>query len=285
MAVIGILNCKMLQDEIIYLIQNDSEIKDITVIENGEHEEFIQKLNENGISYSLAPMIHSVPDLNDRNDRNDQNDQNNKNNQNEDGLSLIVWNLELGLHEKPKLLKEEVYKDLEIFAKKVDGIYLLYGLCGNVLGHVEDDFKDVCPVVILRDPEGEIVDDCIGATLGGRRQYLNLLRSFHGVGTFIFTPMYEATTDEFFNHSRDRNGFTEEQMIEMNKFMFESSNYKRIARLETGLHYTKDTEEPLKRFADTYNFEIFDLEGGNQKVFDECYQKLKNQISEKSCSV
>ena len=273
MSVIGILNCKMLQDEIVYLIENDPEITDVTVIANGEHREFIQKLDEAGISYKSAPMIRSVSDLSRRNME--------KSAEASAGISLIVWNLELGLHERPKLLKEEVYKDLEIFAKKVDGIYLLYGLCGNVLGHVEDDFKEICPVVILRDSEGSIVDDCIGATIGGRRPYLNLLRSFHGVGTFIFTPMYEATIYEFFHYSKNRSGFTEEQMIEMNKFMFETSNYKRIARLETGLHYTKDTEEGLKRFADTYNFEIFDLDGGNQTIFADCWQKLKNIIVQK----
>ncbi|MDL2261572.1 DUF1638 domain-containing protein [Methanimicrococcus sp. OttesenSCG-928-J09] len=271
MSVIGILNCKMLQDEIVYLIQNDPDISDITIVENGEHNEFVQKLDEVGVSYSLAPMIHSIPDLTDRDNQTDSGA----------GTSLIVWNLELGLHEKPKILKEEVYRDLEIFAKKADGIYLLYGLCGNVLGHVEDDFKDVCPIVILRDRDGEVVDDCIAATIGGRKQYLNLLKSFHGVGTFIFTPMYEDTIDEFFNYAKDRRGLTEEQIVEMNKFMFEASNYKRVARLETGLHYTKNTEPKLKRFADTYGFEIFDIGGGHQQIFDDCYQKLKDKIIQK----
>lgn len=273
MSVMGILNCKMLQDEIVYLIENDPDIKDVTIIENGEHLEFARKLDELGIQYRLTPMIHSVQDLTDREDRGSA------------GISLIVWNLELGLHEFPQKLKEEVYSDLKIFAGKADGIYLLYGLCGNVLGHVEDDFKDICPVVILRDPDGEIVDDCIGATIGGRRNYLNLLRSFQGVGTFIFTPMYEATSDEFFNYSRNKRGLTDEQIIEMNKFMFEASNYKRIARLETGLHYTKDTDAALKKFADTYNFEVFDLKGGHQQVFEDCYQKLKTRIVQKETAV
>jgi Protein of unknown function (DUF1638). len=272
MTVIGILNCKMLQDEIIYLIENHPDITDITVIENDEHQEFVQKLDENGISYSLAPMIHSVPDLKDREDAGKESA----------GISLVVWNLELGLHEFPKKLKEEVYRDLNIFAAKADGIYLLYGLCGNVLGNVEEDFADVCPVVILRDPDGSVVDDCIGATIGGRRQYLNLLRSFHGVGTFIFTPMYEATVDEFFNYSKKGHNLSKEQIIEMNKFMFEASNYKRIARLETGLHYTTNTDQQLKIFAETYNFEIFDLEGGHQQIFDNCYDKLKEKITQKA---
>ena len=268
MTVIGVLNCKMLQDEIIYLIERDPEIKEIIVVENNEHQEFIQKLDKLAIPYRLVPMIHSVPDLADRQMKNEA----------ADGVTMIVWNLELGLHEFPKKLKDQVYNDLKIFAKKVDGIYLLYGLCGNVLGHVEEDFKDICPVVILRDPDGEIVDDCIGATIGGRRQYLNLLRSFKGVGTLIFTPMYIATSDEFFNYAKKNHGLTEQQIIEMNKFMFEASNYKRIAKLETGLHYTTDLEEPLKEFAEMYDLEIFDLDGGHQQIFDSCYQKLKEKV-------
>jgi len=268
MTVIGVLNCKMLQDEIVYLIERDPEIKEIVVVENNEHQEFIQKLDKLEISYRLVPMIHSVPDLADRQMKDEA----------DDGVTLIVWNLELGLHEFPKKLKDQVYSDLKIFAKKVDGIYLLYGLCGNVLGHVEEDFKDICPVVILRDPDGEIVDDCIGATIGGRRQYLDLLRSFKGVGTLIFTPMYIATSDEFFNYAKKNHGLTEQQIIEMNKFMFEASNYKRIAKLETGLHYTTDLEKPLKEFAETYDLEIFDLDGGHQQIFDSCYQKLKEKV-------
>ena len=269
MTVIGILNCKMLQDEIVYLIEHDSDIKEIIVVENEEHHEFIQKLEKLNIPYKLVPMIHSIPDLNDQEDRNNSE------------ITLVIWNLELGLHEFPKKLKDQVYADLKVFANKADGIYLLYGLCGNVLGHVEEDFADSCPIVILRDSEGFIVDDCIGATIGGRRQYLSLLKSFKGVGTFIFTPMYEATTDEFFNYSKKSHNLSREQIIEMNKFMFEASNYKRIARLETGLHYTMNTDDAVKRFAETYNFEIFDLEGGHQQIFDDCYQKLKDKIVQK----
>jgi hypothetical protein len=37
MTKIGILACKMLQDEIVYLIQNDPGVHDVVVIENGEH--------------------------------------------------------------------------------------------------------------------------------------------------------------------------------------------------------------------------------------------------------
>ena len=265
MTKIGILACKMLQDEIIYLIQTDPAVHDVVVIENGEHAEFVQKLNKLDIPYQSAASIDAVSDIDSADDSNEP-------------LTLIVWNLQLGLHEYPKILKEEVYKFAEIFAKKVNGIYLLYGLCGNVLGKIEEDFKSICPLVILRDGDGEIVDDCIGATIGGRRNYLNLLKSFKGVGTFIFTPMYSATIEEFFEYSRRRKTYTEEQIIEMNKYMFQAANYKRVANLETGLHFNENTEEKLQKFADRYDFEIIQLSGGSQEIFWNCYEKLKSMI-------
>ena len=267
MAKIGILACKMLQDEIIYLIQNDPDVHDVVVIENGEHPEFIKKMEKCGLSYTLIPSVDDMPDID--------------SSACSDSLSVVVWNLQLGLHEFPKKLKEEVYECAEIFAKKVSGIYLLYGLCGNVLGKIESDFESLCPtcpIVILRDNDGEIVDDCIGATIGGRRAYLNLLKSFKGVGTFIFTPMYSASADEFFGYSRRQHTLTEEQIVEMNKYMFKAANYKRVANLETGLHYNENTEENLQKFADRYEFEVIQLSGGNQEIFWNCYEKLKSII-------
>ncbi|MCL2142172.1 MAG: DUF1638 domain-containing protein [Methanimicrococcus sp.] len=267
MTKIGILACKMLQDEIVYLIQNDPDIHDIVVVENGEHSEFVEKLDKFNISYKLIPSIDDVLDI----DPSDESD----------SFSLVVWNLQLGLHEFPKKLKEEVYNCVEVFAKKVNGIYVLYGLCGNVLGKIESDFKSLCPacpVVILRDNDGEIVDDCIGATIGGRRAYLSLLKSFKGVGTFIFTPMYSASIDEFFGYTRRQHTFTEEQIVEMNRYMLKAANYKRVANLETGLHFNENTEEKLQKFATKYELEIIQLSGGNQEIFWNCYEKLKSMV-------
>ncbi|WNY24891.1 DUF1638 domain-containing protein [Methanolapillus millepedarum] len=263
MTTMGILACKMLQDEIVYLIQQNPDIETVYVVTNGEHIEFVHKLRDCNIDFKPVSHISELPDVD--------------SSSNSEGLSLVVWQLELGLHETPKRLKVEVYDRLSEFSKKADGILLFYGLCGNVLGNVEDDFKDICPIVILRDRDGNIADDCIGATLGSRKTYANLLKSFGGVGTFIFTPMYEATIDEFFQYKRmsAAQKLSEEQIIEMNKFMFEASNYKRIARLDTGLTYTGDTLDNVKRFAEMYHFEIFEMDGGNQEVFENCFLKLK----------
>jgi hypothetical protein len=188
MTKIGILACKMLQDEIIYLIQNDPKIQDVVVIEE-EHAEFVEKLDRLNIPYQLVPSVEAVSDIDPAADCSSDSAS--------DSISFVVWNLTLGLHAYPKILKEKVYECAEIFAKKVNGIYLLYGLCGNVLERIEDDLKPF-PLVILRDKEGCIADDCISATIGGRPAYLNLLKSLRDATTFIFTPMFAVTSEEFF---------------------------------------------------------------------------------------
>lgn len=265
MAIIGILNCKMLQDEIIYLIQNEPEIKDVTVIENGQHLEFAEKMNRAGLKYKTAADCSELGNASAIMSDDSE-------------ISLIVWNLELGLHDVPKILKEQVYEKLHEFAPKVNGVLLFYGLCGNVLGHVEEDFAGIVPVVILREDDGEIVDDCVGATIGGRRNYLNLLKSFHGVGTLILTPMGAATTDDFFSYKKSPRKLSEDEIYQMNKMMFDMAHYKRVARLETGLHYTENSDVPLKKFADKYHFEIINLGGGSQEIFEKSYLKLKNKL-------
>ncbi|WNY23039.1 hypothetical protein MmiHf6_03350 [Methanimicrococcus hongohii] len=269
MAIMGILACKMLQDEIVYLIQNDPDISDVVVIENGEHVEFIEKLDSLGISYRFVQKVEDLPDLN-----RDFPVSNNS-------LTLVVWQLDLGYHETPKLLKKRVYEDLPIFIPKADAILLFYGLCGNVLADVESDFKNEnCPVIILRDKDGIIIDDCIGGALGGREEYAKVLKSFNGVGTFILTPMYASYSAEgFFGFGQAAGGFTDEQMFELNKYMFEASGYKQVANLETGLHYTPHVEENIQNFADKYHFKIINLGGGNQELFEDCYQKVKKILT------
>jgi hypothetical protein len=186
MKKIGVLACKMLQDEIIYLIQNDSKIQNVVVI-GGEHIEFVEKLDRLHMPFQLVPSIDAVSDIDPAADCSD-------------AVMLVVWNLKFGLHDSPKILKEEVYTSAKTLSKKVNGICLFYGSCGSVLDKIEDDLKPY-PLVILREKDGTIADDCISATIGGRQAYRKFLKSLRGSATLIFTPMYAVTAEEYFEGS------------------------------------------------------------------------------------
>lgn len=270
MIKLGFLGCGMLQDEIIHLIKRDSHIKHVTLVKNGEEGSISEKLKQNGILFSEKTIDQLELEKTDK-----------KFDEDFCSIEIIIWVLEIGLHEFPKILKENVYKVIEIFRPHVDGILLFYGLCGNVLGKVEQEMSTCkCAVWILRDDNNEVVDDCIGATLEGRKNYQNLLKSFHGVGTLIFTPMFAAATDEFFERNMRKTGLSEEQAFKMNKYMFDECGYRYVGKLKTGLEYTKDFDANIRRFAERYGFEIKDVGIGSQVLFEKNYDRIKKHIRE-----
>jgi len=215
MPVMSILSCKILQDEIIWLIANDSQIKRILIVANGNISEFTEKLNELHIGYDIAPF-EKLPQI--------------LNNVNNDEFTIVVNLIELGLHAVPNILKSKVYQNIRKIIPFSNGILIFYGLCGNVLGKVEEDFcleKDCCTVRILRDDE-RIVDDCIGATVGGGANYLKLLKTHSKEPAFFFTPMYANSWRELL--SIDKLHSNPEKALKMAKKVNDLAGYSRVQR-------------------------------------------------------
>lgn len=258
MPVITIIGCKMFEDEIMHLLENDPEIEEVLVVENEDCGGIMKKIAEAGLKYKVLPP-EEIP----------------KKSAGKKSLTLIVYMLELALHAIPENLKKTVYSKVELMAPCSDGILLFYGLCGNVLGDIEEDFKALdCRVCILKEENGEIVDDCIGAVLGGRKQYLEALKSFRGVGTFFLTPMWAVNWREMVRTA----GLSQNpDDITMSKFVFDYAGYKRVAKVNTGLAYEKDFDAYVKEFSTLFDFEITDLEG-TLKLVENCYSKTKASV-------
>jgi hypothetical protein len=242
-----------------HLIENDPDIEEVIVVENEDCGGIMRKMTEAGLAYKVLPP-EEIPE---------------KSAEKNKGLTLIVYMLELALHAIPENLKKTVYSKVELMAPCSDGVLLFYGLCGNVLGKIEEDFKDLdCSVCILKEENGEIVDDCIGAVLGGRGRYLEVLKSCRGVGTFFLTPMWAVNWREMVRTaglSRNPDDIT------MSKFVFDYAGYKRVARVNTGLYYEKGFDACVKEFSALFEFEITYLEGTLQLV-ESCYAKTKALI-------
>lgn len=262
MAVLSILSCKILQDEIVWLFANDSQIKRILIIENRNISEFIEKLDEQHICYEIVPFPKLQHLLNDVD---------------KDELTIVVNLLELGLHAVPKVLKSEVYRSIREMLPFSNGILIFYGLCGNVLGNVEEDFcleKDGCIVRILRD-DVRIVDDCIGATVGGGANYLKLLKTHSKEPAFFFTPMYASSWKEFLGFDKYPDP---ETAVKMAKMVNDLAGYSRVAKVNTGLTYVKDIDEKIEDYAKLFGYSIFEV-SGNQEIFEKCYVSIKNEMS------
>ncbi len=257
MPVMTILSCKILQDEIVHLLENDPSVDETIVVKNGQEQDLIAKMDVSGLQYALLPL-EQLPPVSQREDTGK--------------FTVVICLVELALHEFPKILKVEVYERIGLMTEYSDGILLFYGLCGNVLDKVEEDFsfqESTCPVRILRDDK-RIVDDCIGATLGGGEEYLKTLKMLAERGTFLFTPMYAHSWREIMRVDAEN----PEKTIKMLRKVNEITGYKRVAKVDTGLKYTEQFHEKVEEFARIFDFDVLEIKG-NQKIFQACYARMK----------
>ncbi|WP_319508014.1 DUF1638 domain-containing protein [uncultured Methanolobus sp.] len=262
MPLLTILSCKILQDEVVHILENDPSVDEILVVANGQENDFTSKLQKAGLRYKLVSP-----------DRLSEDTESYKNDLN--SYSVMVYMVELALHEFPKILKTEVYKLLEGLSKYSSGILLFYGLCGNVFDKIETDFEHLgtsCPVRILRD-DARIIDDCVGATLGGCSEYLSTLKKFSDQGTFLFTPMFAHAWREIMRVDPEK----PEKTIKMLRKVNEITGYKRVAKIRTGLSHTDNFDEKVAEFAEIFDFEVLEIEGC-QNIFENCYTSIKKEI-------
>lgn len=149
----------MFEDELVHIFEEEGETTRLMVIENENIEGIEKKLNDVSVEYEKT----SVEDLISRLGPTDE--------------FVVVLNiLEFALDSDPSLLKDKVYMTVEEMGELFDGVLVFYGLCGNVLGALESDFAYLkVPVRILKDAQGNIVDDCICAAFGNRSAYVEAM--------------------------------------------------------------------------------------------------------------
>lgn len=169
MSVLGILTCEILELEFAYLLNSDQDIAAITVLENKRSARLLEALesaktrNLNRLSElaSFAPAM-------------------------ENGLEVLVQVLELGLHNRKKLLQQGLIEAACAMGARVDAILLGYGLCGNALENPQALLADAGVPVFIPMDEDHPVDDCVGLVIGGRRAYYQ--EQCKVAGTFFMIP-------------------------------------------------------------------------------------------------
>lgn len=259
MPLMTIIGCRMFEDEIVHLVEKDPQIDELIVIESEDIGTLIKKLDDIGRPYKIQTLEELPPR---------QRDQDNGK------FTLAIDLMEFALDARPERLKEEVYRELDRAVEHSDEVLIFYGLCGNVLGSVEKDFEPCpCLVRILKDEDGEVVDDCICATLGGREEFLKAQKC-DKEATFFMTPMHAA-------HWREMVVFTgltpDPDNIEMTKMVFDYSGYKNVAKVDTGLTYEKNYDDKVDEFAKLFDFDIIEIKG-NLELIEKCYEKAKMEI-------
>lgn len=186
---IGILTCEILRTEIkavientgidtVFLVQPETINPVIGVLNKEVTERFLGDLADTGVTIkekTLERIIKEIRELKITD-------------------SLIIKVTELRLHDYPDKLLAAIDEELKKLSSVADLVVLGYGLCGNSAQEVERVIRGAnVPVVIPRDEEGQILNNCIEIAIG-KSKVQSLLREERG--TFFMSPAGAAIIEE-----------------------------------------------------------------------------------------
>lgn len=284
MPVLSIIACGMLEDELVYVLSKDRELKQLIVVENRDSSGFLRKLKSKNciprtVFLDRVPMLlkdRSNPDLKvsvkflslfpffkkmfERRKLREKKK-----------VIIVVNLLSLGLHADLELLKAKVYKNIREMASFSDKILIFYGTCGHALGKLREDFADLgCPLFFLKDKNGEIVEDCISLSLGGNEAYARAMIEFRGMGTIYLTPMWASSWKRLENEGEGR---------DFNNRFLKNPLYCLAAKIDAGIENNPEFHKNVQEFACTFGMKITDLKG-SVEVAEHSYLVARNGVTE-----
>ncbi len=281
MPVLSIIACDMLEDELAYVLSNDSQLEQLILVEKMECFGLHRKLKSLGCIHALIPLDRIQEILKSNNNRSFpaflkpvsglrfiEKIRRRFENTHKTGVTIVANMLKMGLHFDSKVLKSEVYTNIRKMSSFSDRILIFYGTCGHSLVNIEKDFEDLnCQFFFLKDDKGEIVEDCISVALGGNDVYASTIAGCKDEGTFYLTPMWAAGKEQ---------EFAKDKIPELNEFGKKyMKRYRRVAKINTGLTYEPDFDENVRDFARSFNLKIIELQG-SKKIVEQSYQNAKN---------
>lgn len=254
---LGVVCCLVLADELVHVISSDPEVTRALVV-NGEEGSILEgKLRERSPPYELT-MVDQVKLL--RLDR-------------DEGLTLLVRVLPAGPHGNSGDLRAAIEGAVDEIVGKCDSIFLFYGLCRNSLYKTERIADRVSkPVSLLVDLDGHPVDDCFGANIGGKRQYLETIKQNHGT-IFVF-PGY---AENWHRRQSKKDLVKVVEQVEQMRFVFERTGYNKVMMLENGLGDHDKFSHRINGFAQMFDFQILERQC-RLDVFEHSYAEAKKAL-------
>ncbi|MCU0861656.1 MAG: DUF1638 domain-containing protein, partial [Methanomassiliicoccales archaeon] len=221
----GILGCTILQEELLYVLSRDEEIRNLVVMEGASGEAFHHRAREvlPVLTHILIPYEH-LDDV-----------------EACEGLTVIVDIKETSLHRDPKAFREEVRCICRAMRDHVSSILLFFGLCRNALWKMHEFSNELdVPIMILEDREGHEVDDCFGAVMGGKRIYLKHILEHRG--TLFIIPGY---AEHWARKLGSKDVVKALEAYNDLRFVFERLGYDKVLRIDTHLGDQDDFEKKV----------------------------------------
>lgn len=258
---LGMIVCPMLEDEAIHNIETDAEEKKVYLVNTPYIETILKKLRQHKVDFTRISEKDALSGKFD------------------DGYSVIIWTMFMGLHEDIDMLRMEIMNQIATVSNSVDSIFLYYGRCGRGLDGITDWARTMVgvPVMIFRNRDGTVCDDCICVPVGGTGNYLRLLRTHPG--RLYFTPAMAGNFEGFLAAMELFNGI-DTTNTEIMQFLLDMAGYTEILEINTGLGDQENFRENVDVFAKKYNLSTSPLEGwGSTDLADINYAFAKKAMT------
>ncbi|MBP1909211.1 DUF1638 domain-containing protein [Methanolobus bombayensis] len=273
----------MLEDELVYVLSKDLEIKNLFVVENKNSLRFIQKLK----SENLKPFVFSsdrlYPIVLENNRRSSgrfiklfsdiptlRQIYDSFNRKKQQKLTVVVNLLRKDLHSDIDHLQSEVYLNAREISKISDGILLFYGKCGYSSEKVQDDLQGLdCPVYFLRDDERNVVDDCVSVALGGNDVYTKTMLLGNGRGAIYATPMWLSSMNE--------TDYKSTESYQNAKKYLSSPMYCLLFKINNHNYKDNNFHRNASEFATLFDMEIINTDG-TMDIAINSYMEAKTSI-------
>lgn len=255
---LGIIGCQVFEDEIVHLLSSDDSIDRVMIVESPESKSLFDKLARTDRTDKVA--LRKELRVDDRPPN--------------DGFTVIIHILPISFHQTPSALRAMVMSEIWKMEPSCAAILLFYGLCGNAFKNIDSLTSGLrTRVVILRDCRDKIVDDCVGAVLGGTEEYLEFLRT--DKGGYPLNTMWAHNFRHFMNEIQL---LGENSDLEEAKFVFECMDYHKIVELDTGLG-GEEYHRRIREIAESFSLEVLTVPC-TLKVIDASYQSAKECLDD-----
>ena len=247
MGVLGILTCEILELEFAYLLNTDKDISRITVLENSRSAHILEALEttESANPNRISALESFAPDPEIR-------------------MEVLVNVLELGLHNRKKLLQEGLVEAACEMGSRVDALLLGYGLCGNALQKPDELLADAGVPIFIPMDEDHPVDDCVGLIIGGRRAYYE--EQCKVAGTFFMIPGWTRHWRRIFD--QDFGNLS----VDMARRLFK--NYERSLLISTPIMSEETMKQNSNEFSTLFGFRE-EIRPGTLQILMDSWKEAK----------
>lgn len=192
--------------------------------------------------------------------------------------SVIIKVLELQMHDCSDILLREIEEGIRRMSSVADCVLLGYGLCGIAIPEMERVIREApVPVVIARDKEGTILNNCIEIALG-RETVQSLLDE--EIGTFFMTPagaaiikephiIFESTINiNIMDRVRQMKRHTDIALDTAQILELMENHYNRVVKIWYSDADKRNEEytQTVNKFAKRFNLEIKPVKGSTEII-------------------